>query len=75
MTFYAFSISRRDNTRSIKGLMPSSLEIANDSSRRGRALVISVSHGRNPGFQRVVYTATGDGGWSRSKVSGAGTRE
>ena len=31
---YAPNISRRDSARSIKGRMPSSLEIARDSSRR-----------------------------------------
>jgi len=36
--FYAPSISRRDSTSSIKGRMPSSLEIRNDSSSRDTAL-------------------------------------
>ena len=35
---YAFNISRRDNTRSIKGLIPSSLEMAIDYSNRSAAL-------------------------------------
>ena len=43
---YAFRISRRDSTRSIKGLMPSSLEMAKDSSSRATAL------GRSPSLLR-----------------------
>ena len=34
---YAFNISRLDSTRSIKGRMPSSLEMARDSSNRDMA--------------------------------------
>jgi len=41
MGHYALSIYRRDGTRSIKGLMPSSLEIAGDSSGKDRALARS----------------------------------
>ncbi|SVD55151.1 uncharacterized protein METZ01_LOCUS408005, partial [marine metagenome] len=35
---YAFSISRRGRTRSINGRMPSSLEMAKDSSNSEMAL-------------------------------------
>ena len=35
---YALNISRRDRTRSIKGRMPNSLEMAKDSSSRDIAL-------------------------------------
>jgi len=44
---YALSISRRDNTRSINGLMPSSLEMARDSSSRAMALARSPSASRS----------------------------
>ncbi len=44
--FYAFKISRRDSTRSIKGRMPSSLEMASDSF--GRDMAFS----RSPGSLR-----------------------
>jgi len=40
---YAFRISRLDSTRSIKGRMPKSLEIANDSACRKVALARSPS--------------------------------
>ena len=43
---YAFKISRRDSTRSIKGRMPSSLEMAKDSS----SMVVAFS--RSPGLPR-----------------------
>ncbi len=43
---YAFNISRRDSTRSIKGRMPSSLEMARDSSSRDMAF------SRSPGLFR-----------------------
>ncbi len=44
---YAFSISRRDSTRSIRGLMPSSLEIDRDSSSREITLARSPSASRS----------------------------
>jgi len=40
---YAFKISRRDSTRSINGRMPSSLEMARDSSNKDIALAGSPS--------------------------------
>jgi len=43
---YTFSISRRDSTRSIRGLMPSSLEMASESSIRDVALAQSPSPSR-----------------------------
>ncbi len=44
---YAPSISRRDSTRSIKGLMPSSLDMARDSSSKEMALARSLSASRS----------------------------
>ena len=44
---YALSISRRDSTRSISGRIPSSLEIARDSSSRDMALARSLSASRS----------------------------
>ncbi len=43
---YAFKMSRLERTRSIKGRMPSSLEMANDSSSR------DVAFSRSPGSLR-----------------------
>ena len=43
---YAFKISRRDNTRSINGRMPASVEIAGDSSSKDMAF------SRSPGALR-----------------------
>ena len=46
-SIYAFSISRLDSTRSINGRMPSSLEIAKDSSSSDLALARSPSPSRS----------------------------
>ncbi len=51
---YAFNISRRDSTRSIRGRMPSSLEMARDWSnayrdvRRNRFKTSDITSMRNP---------------------------
>ena len=42
----AFNTPRLDNTRSIRGLMPTSLEMASDSSSR------DISFSRSPGSSR-----------------------
>ncbi len=40
---YAFSISRLDSTRSINGRMPSSLEMARDSSNGDMGFLIPIA--------------------------------
>ncbi len=73
---YAPSISRLDNTRSIRGRMPSSLEMARDSSNRDMAFSRSPEPLRwsrvspMPGQQQCPNKTTTDDSFGRPDVGG-----